>query len=161
VTALSDSTVAAFGYQENSSFVDTPLILQNSASAPKPWKSTAALAATMPISLDKAPATPAGTTTAAHSRPMPAPRDTAVDRLFAALGKADQPLSLAGQSPAGTVPATPSGTMPAPQDARAVDRLSAAAGMEDQTLSLARHSSRAHKTAANGNLDALPGDIRL
>jgi hypothetical protein len=51
--------------------------------------------------------------------------------------------------------------MPAPQGARAAGLFFVAARMEDQTLSLARHSSRAHKATANGDLDALPGDIWL
>jgi hypothetical protein len=157
VSARSDGSVVAVGSQGNI----VPLIYQNAASAPKAVTTIAAPTTTMAAPLDAAPVMPAGTTTADHSISMPAPRDTAVDRLFAALGNADQPLSLAGQSPARTVLATPSGTMPAPQDARAVDLLFAAAGMEDQTLSLARHSSRAHKAAANGDLDALPGDIWL
>jgi hypothetical protein len=91
VTALSDGTVVAVGFQFSSTTGTTPLILQNATSAPKKATGTAPLAPTMLVPLDKAPATPTETTTAAHSRPATAPRDTAVDRLFAALGKAHHP----------------------------------------------------------------------
>jgi probable HAF family extracellular repeat protein len=107
-----------------------------------------------------AAATMAAPTAAAPTTAMPAPLNAAaVDQFFAAAGKADQPLSLAGQSPAGTVTAAPSGTMPAPQNARAVDPFFAADGMEDHTLSLARHSSWAHAAAVDGNLDVLAANL--
>ena len=64
VTALSDGTAAAVGFQEDSTTGFTPLILQDAASAPKTWKTTAALAATLPDLLETAPATPDGTATA-------------------------------------------------------------------------------------------------
>jgi hypothetical protein len=86
-----------------------------------------------------------------------APADKArVDPFFTVVSKADQPLSLAGQSPAGT--AAPSGTMPVPLDALAVDPFFAAAGWTCQPLSLARHRSPAHPTAEDGDLDVLAGD---
>jgi hypothetical protein len=88
VTARSDGTVAAVGFQINQLSDATPLILQNSTSAPKSATKAAPVAAFAPT---------AGTTTAARTWMMPAPLDAvAVDQLFAAAGKADQPLSLAG-----------------------------------------------------------------
>jgi hypothetical protein len=88
VTALSDGTVAAVGSQVSSTTGQTPLILQNAASAPKTPTKAVYVGAS-------APAT--GTTTSAPTTAMPAPLDTAfVDQLFAAAGKADQSLALAG-----------------------------------------------------------------
>jgi hypothetical protein len=75
VTALSDGTVAAVGYQEDSSFVQTPLILQNSASAPKTKTATVATTTTMPAPLDRAP----------------------VDQFVTAAGMSGQPFTMGGQ----------------------------------------------------------------
>jgi hypothetical protein len=96
VTALSDGTVAAVGHQEGAT-TDQPLILQNAASVPKNATTTSPLETTMSAPLDAALVMPAGTTTAAQSKTTPARLVTAaVDHLFTALGKAEQPLSSAG-----------------------------------------------------------------
>jgi uncharacterized protein (TIGR03118 family) len=85
VTALSDGTVAAVGFQENST-TKTGLILQNAGSAPKGKTSPVAVAAP--------------TVTAASTAPTPmrhAPADAArVDPLFAPAGKTGQPSRLSG-----------------------------------------------------------------
>jgi hypothetical protein len=103
VTALSDGTVAAVGFQINKMSDAMPLILQNTASAP-PGGGAAALVTTtaapsgtmaaMPISISTATSR-AGT--AGQSRTLPAPLDTApVDRFFAQAGQPDPLLSVAG-----------------------------------------------------------------
>jgi hypothetical protein len=97
VTALSDGTVAAVGSQTSSTTGHTPLILQNAASAPKSATKASLVETTLAAPLDAALVMLAGTTTVAQTRPTPAPLDAApVDQFFAAVGKADQPWSLAG-----------------------------------------------------------------
>jgi hypothetical protein len=87
VTALSDGTVAAVGFNETDFTGDgSGLILQNAASAPR-----AKAPAVFP-----APANTTETATAAPATTGPAPLDPApVDQFFAAAGKADQPLPFA------------------------------------------------------------------
>jgi uncharacterized protein (TIGR03118 family) len=91
MTALSDGAVVAVGSGTNGSGI----ILTN-ASTPKKATTAAAPATTMAALADAALVMPAGTTIAAQSRPTPAPLDAAaVDQLFTAAAKADQPLSFA------------------------------------------------------------------
>jgi hypothetical protein len=74
VTAVSDGTVAAVGFQDDSSGNITPLILQNATSAPRT-------------------PTPAAAPTTAMMSPLDA---AAVDLFLAAIGPAGQPLSFSG-----------------------------------------------------------------
>jgi probable HAF family extracellular repeat protein len=99
---------------------------------------------------------------AAPSTIMPGLRDTApVDPSFAAVAKADQPLSFAGQRTAGITTAAQSGTLPVQPDAARVDPFFATVGKADQLLSLPGHKPRAPKAAENADLDSLSGDMRL
>jgi hypothetical protein len=99
VTALSDGTVAAVGSQETSSFVFTPLILQNSASAPKSATPAPLVETTVAAPVDAAAVISAGTTTETQTRTVLPPLDaTPVDRFFAAVGRTDQQLWLAYHS---------------------------------------------------------------
>jgi hypothetical protein len=58
-------------------------------------------------------------------------------------------------------PAAPTTAMPALLDAAAVDQFFAAVGKADQQLRLAYYSLRPRHTAANGDLDVLPGGLWL
>jgi hypothetical protein len=85
VTALSDGTVAAVGSQSSSTTGQTPLILQNAASAPKAPTTSAPLAASAPTGW---------TTAAGQNLTLPDSLDAAaVEQFFAATAKAEQPLS--------------------------------------------------------------------
>jgi hypothetical protein len=75
VTAVSDGTVAAVGFQDDSSGNITPLILQNATSAPRTPTKAVAPTTTMLAPLNAA----------------------AVDQFLAALGPVDQPLSFSGR----------------------------------------------------------------
>jgi hypothetical protein len=93
VTARSDGTVTAIGFQENQGAV-TPLILQGTA-APSGAASANAAGAT----LFAAPIPAAVATPAAPTSKIPAPlHRAAVDKLFAVEGEADQALPSASRS---------------------------------------------------------------
>jgi hypothetical protein len=97
VTALSDGTVAAVGTQSSSTTGQTPLILQNAASAPKGATTAAVTTTMMPFPLNAASVPSTGATTPAPTQPMPAPLDPApADQFFAAAGMIDQPFPMAG-----------------------------------------------------------------
>jgi hypothetical protein len=96
VTALSDGTVAAVGFQFSSTTGTTPLILQNATSAHKSATTASLVETTLAAPLDTAPVMLAGTTTVAQTRPTPARLDAApVDQFLAAVGRTDQQLWLA------------------------------------------------------------------
>jgi hypothetical protein len=101
VTALSDGTVAAVGFQEDSKIL-SGLILQNAGSAPP--KTAAGTTAAAPTTAMFLPgdARPAGTTAAAPAAlatKIPAPLDApSVDPLLAAPSKGDHLSSLVGHS---------------------------------------------------------------
>jgi hypothetical protein len=105
VTALSDGTVVAVGFQENQLSGATPLILQNAASVPTAATATALLApaggsrgaptTTMSALLDTSPATPPGSRIGDQTRTLPPTLNTAaVDQYFATAAKADPRLWL-------------------------------------------------------------------
>jgi hypothetical protein len=97
VTALSDGTLAAVGTQSSSTTGQTPLILQNTVSAPKAATTAVVTTTMMPFPLNAASVTSTGTTTPAPTQPMPAPLDPApVDQFSDAAGMIDQPFPMAG-----------------------------------------------------------------
>jgi hypothetical protein len=128
VTARSDGTVVAVGFQENQLSSATPLILHNAASG---------------ATLRNAPRNAAKTNTTLT------PRDTGrQDRLFLAGTNADRPLSPGGNGISGTL-AT------APLEAALLDQLFAAGGKGDYPLPLARLSWWARGAAPAGVSDGL------
>jgi hypothetical protein len=70
-------------------------------------------------------------------------------------------LAPASATTAGTLAAAPTMTMPAPPNAGQVDQFFAAVGKADQQWWLAYYSLRSRHTAANGDLDGLPGGMWL
>jgi hypothetical protein len=128
VTALSDGTVVAVGFQENHLSDATPLILHNAASAAK---------------LTNAPRNAATTHTTLT------PRDTGrQDRLFLAGTNADRPLWPGGNGITGA-------RATAPLEAALLDQLFAAGGKGDYPLPLARLSWWARGAAPSGVSDGL------
>jgi hypothetical protein len=103
VTALSDGTATAVGFQRDQGFDATPLIMQNSASAPK-------TATTMSAPVNAASVLPAGIIGPAQMRTTPAPPDaTPVDQFFTTARKAKEALSLIGRGLAAHPTATDDG----------------------------------------------------
>jgi hypothetical protein len=101
VTALSDGTVAAVGSQVSSTTGQTPLILQNAASAPK----AAALIRTTPAAPNAAPVPTAGTATAAQIGTIPVgPGAAPVDQSFAAVVTAVESISSVGHHSRAAMP---------------------------------------------------------
>jgi hypothetical protein len=96
VTAVSDGTVAAVGFQDDSSGNITPLILQDSGSAPKSNSSVAVPTRTTPAPLDAARAPTAVRATATQTSTMWAPLDAAaVDQFVIVAVTGDRPLLFA------------------------------------------------------------------
>jgi hypothetical protein len=125
VTALSDGTVVAVGFQESESNGFSPLILHDAASAAK---------------LRGAPRNAAGTLT---------PLDTGrQNRLFVAATNADEPLSPGGNGRTGTLATSP-------LEPALLDQLFAAGGKGDHPLPLARFSWWPSGAAPAGVSDGL------
>jgi hypothetical protein len=128
VTALSDGTVVAVGFQENHLSDATPLILHNAASGAK---------------LTNAPRNAATTHTTLT------PRDTGrQDRLFMAGTNADRPLWPGGNGIAGRLASTP-------LRAALLDELFAAAGKGDRPLPFAGRAWWAQGAARDAVSDGL------
>jgi hypothetical protein len=130
VTALSDGTVVAVGFQESETNGFSPLILQNAASAPQTAAATAPLAAS---------AATARGTRGAPTTTMSAILDTSLTTMPG--------ISIDDQTR----------TLSLPLDIVAVDQLFASVGKADQQLWLAYHSLRPRHTAADANWDDLSG----